>query len=392
MLWMALGLVLLGGVRGAGAGSPTPPAQPERGPGGREYPFGAAVRTAGGAGAGQYWIFEPAEPRPHRAPVVVFLHGWGAMVPDPYMGWIEHIVRRGNIVIYPRYQATLATPPAVMTDHALGAVLEALRRLDEGDHVRPERDKVAFVGHSLGGVIAANLAVRARVSGGLPAPGALMVVQPGDPPLVDLELARGQPSIMEDYAIIDPRTLMLVVVGDEDRTVGRTTAERIFASAGAAPANKNLVVLRSDRHGSPALVADHYAPTALSAGEGPAPWSVTPPWVQTLALRLYGLVTRSPDAERRLQSADALDFYGLWKLFDALTDAAFYFRNREVALGDTPAQRFMGVWSDGVPVAELEVVTADEWYALVRAGNAGAGEKPPGTAGAGAPSGAGGQG
>jgi hypothetical protein len=28
----------------------------------------------------------------------------------------------------------------------------------------------------------------------------------------------------------------------------------------------------------------------------------------------------------------------------------------EYALGDTPEQRFMGYWSDGVPVAELEVV------------------------------------
>ena len=27
----------------------------------------------------------------------------------------------------------------------------------------------------------------------------------------------------------------------------------------------------------------------------------------------------------------------------------------EYALGDTPEQRFMGVWSDGVPVIELNV-------------------------------------
>jgi hypothetical protein len=47
--------------------------------------------------------------------------------------------------------------------------------------------------------------------------------------------------------------------------------------------------------------------------------------------------------------------YGLWKLFDGLSDAAFFGKNREYALGNTPQQRFMGKWSDGVPVKELVV-------------------------------------
>ena len=53
---------------------------------------------------------------------------------------------------------------------------------------------------------------------------------------------------------------------------------------------------------------------------------------------------------------DALDFFGYWKLFDALSDAAFYGRNRDYALGNTPQQRFMGVWSDGRPVRELVIL------------------------------------
>ena len=50
---------------------------------------------------------------------------------------------------------------------------------------------------------------------------------------------------------------------------------------------------------------------------------------------------------------NALDYFGTWKLFDALTDAAFYGKNREYALGNTPQQRYMGKWSDGKPVKEL---------------------------------------
>jgi hypothetical protein len=53
---------------------------------------------------------------------------------------------------------------------------------------------------------------------------------------------------------------------------------------------------------------------------------------------------------------DAIDWYGYWKLFDALCDAAFRGKNRKVALGNTPEQRYMGKWSDGTPVKELVVV------------------------------------
>ena len=67
--------------------------------------------------------------------------------------------------------------------------------------------------------------------------------------------------------------------------------------------------------------------------------------------------TRQNGGNRRLETmmVNALDYYGTWKLFDALCDAAFYGKNREYALGNTQQQRYMGVWSDGVPVKELKV-------------------------------------
>jgi hypothetical protein len=55
---------------------------------------------------------------------------------------------------------------------------------------------------------------------------------------------------------------------------------------------------------------------------------------------------------------DALDRHAYWRLFDALCDAAFGTGRRDLALGDTPEQRDMGRWSDGVPVAPLRIVDA----------------------------------
>ena len=50
-----------------------------------------------------------AVPTPEVAPVVVFNHGWFAVNPGVYGAWIEHMVRKGRIVIAPRYQRDWST-------------------------------------------------------------------------------------------------------------------------------------------------------------------------------------------------------------------------------------------------------------------------------------------
>src|SRR4051812_41913984 len=59
------------------------------------YPHRAVRRQQVGSGARSYWLFEPADPTPARAPVVVFHHGWLATNPGVYGAWIEHLVRQG---------------------------------------------------------------------------------------------------------------------------------------------------------------------------------------------------------------------------------------------------------------------------------------------------------
>ena len=58
---------------------------------------------------------------------------------------------------------------------------------------------------------------------------------------------------------------------------------------------------------------------------------------------------------RRGHGVDALDYFGLWKLFDGLSVAVFYCKNRECALGNTNQQRYMRKFSDGTPVKKLVV-------------------------------------
>ena len=285
----------------------SPPRQPLCGPGGSDYRHEEVSTTIYGEGGTQYWLNLPATPTPAEAPLIVFGHGWAAMDPFSYQPWIDHIVKRGNIVVFPRYQADLATPSEEMTPNAFAAVKDAIERLQGEGPIEPDLERFAAVGHSMGGVISADMAALAATEG-LPPLRAVMIMEPGASPSYP----------MADLSQVPADTLMLTVVGAEDDFAGEWWAKPIFAGMSGIPEdNRDYVTVRSDHHGRPKLRANHLAPVCMVP--------------------------------------DALDFYGFWKLFDALSDAAFYGTHREYALGDTPEQRFMGIWSDGTPVCELSV-------------------------------------
>jgi pimeloyl-ACP methyl ester carboxylesterase len=275
------------------------------------------------------------------------------MNPMYYGAWLDHLVKRGNIVIYPRYQGSVLTPIKDFTPNTLHAVKDAIERLtNEPGHVRADFSKFATVGHSLGGVLAASVAALASEEK-LPRVSAVMAVEPGitEPP-INVPLA--------DLKKLPPETLLLAIAGDQDTLVRDTDAKRIYYESTRISAdNKDFITMVSDSHGRPALQASHRAPTAHDKGYDNGEGVVGVPAESN---RGGGLPTRPidvPQSQRRerleTMMVNALDFYGTWKLFDALCDAAFYGKNREYALGNTPQQRFMGVWSDGTPVKELKV-------------------------------------
>ena len=317
------------------AAKPKPPGQPKAGPGGAgDYKHAKVKTTSAGKGGEKVWMMEPAKPAPKKAPVVILLHGWGTWGPVVYRQWSTHLVRRGNIVIHPKYQANHATLPSKMTANAIAGIKTALAELKKEGRVQPDETKVAVVGHSVGGVLAANVAAMAKKEG-LPQPLAVMSLQPGDPKLskfgknlskIDLEIK----TILRDYSTIPKGTLMIVTVGDADPVVADDTAKLIWQGVQHLPAaDRDYVTFQSDLHGSPKLKALHSIPTA------PA---------------------RNSLIDFTKATTNAHDYYGTWKLLDGLLDAAFYKKNRKYALGDTPEQRFLGKWSDGTPVKELKVL------------------------------------
>lgn len=294
---------------------------PAEHPGQAKHQHNRVDRFEFGQGPRSYWIFEPADPRPKQAPVVVFLHGWFSVNPAIYGGWIDHLVRSGNIVVFPRYQNDVGTLPRDFLPNALFAIRDALTVLETSDkHVRPNHKRFALIGHSAGGNLAAQItAVSADPHAGLPEVRAAMLFMPGE------VLPLREPKL----SLIPASTLMIVAVGEDDLLVGDLRGRQIFAQATAVPrSHKRYVVFRSDRHGSPPLIAEHTAPTSanhrLDTGEG--------------ILRSFQL---------SLGDVNALDWAGFWRIADATLDAAFAGRNLDEAISDVEQFTHLGYWSDG---------------------------------------------
>lgn len=99
-------------------------------------------------GADLYWVWRA----PHPKSVIVFMHGLdqSELYPANHLPWIEHLVRTGNDVIYPRYENSPGRGPALL--HSAKAVVAGIITLG-----RP-RIPVVFVGYSRGGRLAMELA------------------------------------------------------------------------------------------------------------------------------------------------------------------------------------------------------------------------------------------
>lgn len=288
------------------AGPVQQPKQPAAGPGGAEYHHASVQMTRLGTGGAEYWLFEPTEPAPKQAPFLIFLHGYSVMEPDGYMGWIEHLVRRGNVVVYPRYQENLRTLPAEYHPNVQAAIRSALETLKEPGHVAVDLQKVAVAGHSAGAVLAIQYAAKAGADG-LPVPSAALLAEPGQ------GLKNGVSVLQLPDASQLPKDLKLVVaVGDKDSIVGDVSARRIW-NASEAVKDRLFVTVTTDLHGEPHLRAGHLSPLSIDREE-----------------------------------ADAHDWYGWWRMFDAACDAAF-------AGHPLQLDPVMGTWSDGRPIQPLKI-------------------------------------
>jgi acetyl esterase/lipase len=207
-----------------------------------------------GKGAEGVWLFRPAG-KPRR--LVIFFHGQGGpeeTTPANHRPWIDHLVRRGAIVVYPRYE----------TDYS-GAVLEAagagIRRAMQ--RLGPQTLPVLALGYSRGAALAVEYAAAAPAQH-LPVPDAIESVNP---------VPYGEQAHIVDLRPIRPTTTLSVLVSEEDphATDGMTLLLDRLRKDGFPAERVQLHVARS--YGS--FTADHLAPLSSRPAARKAYWAPT---------------------------------------------------------------------------------------------------------------------
>ena len=307
---------------------PNGPEQPEEGPGGISYEFENVVFHDFASDETGYWLFKPEAATTDSLHVIVFLHGYGAINPMIYGAWIKHLVKRGNIVVFPRYQKNIYRPrPPKFVANAVVGIKKALQNLKEEGYPVHTRLSVDYIGHSYGGTIAANIANRHEELG-LAAPKNILLCAPGTGPF--------KGGLLDDYSNIPSTTNLQIVVSIHDHVVGEKLGRKIFQTAVHTP-RRNLVRLMPDEYGNPELASGHNECYGLDAE--------------------FDSGLRNVSTRRAMYTSviNAADYYAYWRLFDAMQACEENGTYCDIAWGNTAEQRNMGQWSDGQKLSELEV-------------------------------------
>lgn len=336
-----------------------PPPQPKTGPGASLDATTDVVKRSVGRVSSATYVYHlaaaPAEPRA----VVVLFHAWGAVNPVVYGGWIEHLARRGHLVLVPDFQQVGKTRAVDATDNAAALLKSALAELASDPQAKPDPGRVFYLGHSAGAGIAANLAATARTRE-LPVPKLVFAVMPGG--IASDERSRGV--VLADLSGIDEGTAIVTVVGDRETVAADRASRRILKEASAVPVGRKLFVRSSsDDHGFPALSATLASPASPKEGydaglikvqpdpppDPKAPRPVRPRWAADMVLTgeqtvLVGQLQRNV--------TDTLDYLAYWRVFDMVA-AASLTGGDMAALRSDPTFLDMGRWTDGWPVRRL---------------------------------------
>jgi len=284
-------------------GDAHPPAAPSSGPGGAARPY-AEVRRHFSEGSDGVWnAVWPAGDAPEALwPLIVFFPDAGASrMPLDYDAWLVHLARGGAVVVAPGLDP-LSDDPAADASVLLARALADLRSSGVGADV----DRRVYAGHGTGADVAMRLAA-GWFQRGLPAPRALFAIGPRS--AGDLA-ALARPGRL-------PGDAMAVLVSLAGGAQDGLSEDRTWRVVSALPGRQRAhLVLRSDGHGQPVLVADGTAPLTDGA---------------------FG-------------HQDALDWRGTWRWLDALIACRLAGRWCDHVLEDPSAQLDVGRWSDGVPV------------------------------------------
>lgn len=240
---------------------------------------------------------------PGRRPVWCFAHGFAGTDPEYYGELLRHLASHGAIVVFSPYPAAplqVAENYATLFDGFVAAVARFADRIDT--------TRVGFAGHSYGAGAVPALALRAVRERGWGGNGlALLLLAPW--------YSYGVSD--QDLASFPAGTQAVVQVYEDDLMNDHRMAIDVFTHLGLPAADKDFLMVRSDRIDGYNYDASHRTPTGVATPAG---------------------------------SFDALDTWGVHRIAQALAASTFDrdAAGRLVALGHgSPEQTAMGTLATG---------------------------------------------
>ena len=250
-------------------------------------------------------VFRPAGATA-PTPVIFFAPGFANNDPREYEPLINHVVSRGCALVYAPFQIVSGdiTLHKKRYDTIFAGFEEAVNRYGSSFDLT----RVGYVGHSYGGSAILNLSFRG-LERGWGKDGLFLFVMA---PWYYYEMSLSQ------FVNFPQHAKVIVQVYEQDGVCDHRIGKEIFERINLPASEKDFVMLMREERLGYKLEADHGTPS----GSG----------------------------------QDAHDYYGIYRLLDALADYAFAGNEeaKRIALGGgSTEQRYMGLWPDGRPVREL---------------------------------------
>lgn len=314
------------------------PVQQIAGPGGKEYPHaGFTTWESGIEPHERYLVFEPANPTPQKAGLVLLIHDLMYPAPQYYMGHIRHLCRRGWIVLFPFYEGT-DQPAKHYMFNIVRSLKDYLMRSFERNQIETDQTRFAIIGKGSGGILAANTAAVYDYFG-MPIPKVLMITMP------DSNYASTK---LLDLSGISRETRLGIISGDRVTEEEAIVARDIFYTADRVKTvNKIFITVQSDYYGQPPLIGDKKS-------------TLTPeyPKAERFVAKYHNDFLQSYNSRMlapyvRADNIESFDWFVDYRVFDMLAIAAFNLNRDLKPMKKSEELTSMGYWSDGRKVKPL---------------------------------------
>ena len=277
------------------------------------------------------WVYVPENLKNGTtAPVVIYLHGFMALVPPIYAGQVEHLVKQGYIVIFPEYNLGgfmgmfNDLNQYDMLERAVTAVDDALALPEVAS--RAELDNIILASHSNGGLMSLGWAA----GGGVPVKSMVMThpnISNDAIPQFVRDLFMGGFVELPFETMAQDITCPVIIIGGQNDTIAKPEhVQQVYDSLTDA-ISKVYYEFIDDAYGKAALQSDHMA---ACQDDG-----IIPGWLLDLVGKSMGFGA---------MEEDAIDYRIHYAAVDAALDCK------------TSLQFDMGKWSDGTSVEPVSII------------------------------------